>query len=154
MHGGAGAIISIGLMNQLPLDFMERCVADIVNGTGENFFLPKYPTLASPQVSESCMAVVRNGQGNAHWPGQSRSPAWAMLAGLLLYRASSGLTQCMPCGMTYILPSKHAPCEATMPYQVQHQQLLDARDRCFAGWLLKRLSYDNVLDSVCVFMPC
>ena len=35
MHGGAGAAISIGLMNQLPLDFMERCLADIVNGTGK-----------------------------------------------------------------------------------------------------------------------
>ena len=82
MHGGAGAIISIGLMNQLPIDFMERCVADISNGTGESFPLPNYPTLAPPKVSEFCMALVLSGRGScAHWPGQCSLARAFVLAG-------------------------------------------------------------------------
>ena len=35
IHGGAGAIMSIGLMERLPLSFMEDCMADM-SGTGES----------------------------------------------------------------------------------------------------------------------
>lgn len=41
IHGGAGAIMSIGLMKRLPIDFIQRCLGDIPSGTGE----PSFPIL-------------------------------------------------------------------------------------------------------------
>ena len=34
MHGGAGALMSIGLMERLPLSFMDRCMKDLVRSSG------------------------------------------------------------------------------------------------------------------------
>ena len=35
VHGGAGVLISIGLMKKVPLSFMETCMASMT-GTGES----------------------------------------------------------------------------------------------------------------------
>ena len=35
VHGGAGVLMSIGLMEKIPLSFMENCVASMT-GTGQS----------------------------------------------------------------------------------------------------------------------
>ena len=48
IHGGAGAIMSVGLMERLPLKFMENCMATMT-GTGESslpLHLPLWPVSA------------------------------------------------------------------------------------------------------------
>ena len=54
IHGGAGAIFSIGLMQRLPLKFMEDCMATMT-GTGESA-LP-CPVLPPPCPVLPCPAL-------------------------------------------------------------------------------------------------
>ena len=69
IHGGAGAILSVGLMQRVPLKFMEDCMSGMT-GTGKSSLpciaLPQHapphpalPRAALPCLAQSCPALPR-----------------------------------------------------------------------------------------------
>lgn len=66
IHGGAGAIMSIGLMERLPLSFMEDCMAEM-SGTGGDAFLSRC-------VWKAGYAFTDPGYSFYHWEAKSFDP--------------------------------------------------------------------------------
>lgn len=66
IHGGAGAIFSIGLMQRLPLKFMEDCMATMT-GTGGDAFLSRC-------IWKAGYAFTDPGYSFYHWEAKSFDP--------------------------------------------------------------------------------
>ena len=78
MHGGAGALMSIGLMERLPLSFMDRCMSELQRSSGGD-------ALISVCLWKAGYAFTDPGYSFYHWEAKSFDPGPENSAGLLSY---------------------------------------------------------------------
>lgn len=76
MHGGAGALMSIGLMERLPLSFMDRCMSELARSSGGD-------ALISVCLWKAGYAFTDPGYSFYHWEAKSFDPGPENSAGLL-----------------------------------------------------------------------
>ena len=78
MHGGAGALMSIGLMERLPLSFMDRCMKDLARSSGGD-------ALISVCLWRAGYAFTDPGYSFYHWEAKSFDPGPENSTALLAY---------------------------------------------------------------------
>lgn len=78
MHGGAGALMSIGLMERLPLSFMDRCMKDLTRSSGGD-------ALISVCLWRAGYAFTDPGYSFYHWEAKSFDPGPENSTALLAY---------------------------------------------------------------------
>ncbi|KAL0040094.1 hypothetical protein WJX79_006208 [Trebouxia sp. C0005] len=78
MHGGAGALMSIGLMERLPLSFMDRCMKDLARSSGGD-------ALISVCLWRAGYAFTDPGYSFYHWEAKSFDPGPENSTVLLAY---------------------------------------------------------------------
>ena len=67
MHGGAGALMSIGLMERLPLSFMDKCMKDLARSSGGD-------ALISVCLWKAGYGFTDPGYSFYHWEAKSFDP--------------------------------------------------------------------------------
>ena len=78
MHGGAGALMSIGLMERLPLSFMDKCMSELGRSSGGD-------ALISVCLWRAGYGFTDPGYSFYHWEAKSFDPGPENSAGLLSY---------------------------------------------------------------------
>ncbi|DBA83020.1 TPA: hypothetical protein ACH3X1_006796 [Trebouxia sp. C0004] len=78
MHGGAGALMSIGLMERLPLSFMDKCMKDLARSSGGD-------ALISVCLWRAGYAFTDPGYSFYHWEAKSFDPGPENSTALLAY---------------------------------------------------------------------
>lgn len=78
MHGGAGALMSIGLMERLSLSFMDRCMSELGRSSGGD-------ALISVCLWKAGYGFTDPGYSFYHWEAKSFDPGPENSAGLLSY---------------------------------------------------------------------
>ena len=78
MHGGAGALMSIGLMERLPLGFMDRCMSELARSSGGD-------ALISVCLWKAGYGFTDPGYSFYHWEAKSFDPGPENSVGLLSY---------------------------------------------------------------------
>ena len=78
MHGGAGALMSIGLMERLPLSFMDKCMTELGRSSGGD-------ALISVCLWKAGYGFTDPGYSFYHWEAKSFDPGPENSTGLLSY---------------------------------------------------------------------
>ena len=78
MHGGAGALMSIGLMERLPLSFMDKCMSEMSRSSGGD-------ALISVCLWKAGFGFTDPGYSFYHWEAKYFDPGPENSNGLLSY---------------------------------------------------------------------
>lgn len=110
MDAGAGALISRGLMEKIPLSFMEKCVLDIKRAQGAD-------DLFSRCLQQAGYAFTSPGHSFYHWEAKSFDPGpqHSQLLEKIFHDASSGAAQDIPLGMISHVITSHVKLEGQSP---------------------------------------
>lgn len=127
MNSGAGALISRGMMEKLPLAFMEKCIFDIKQARGAD-------DLFSRCLQKAGYAFTSPGYSFYHWEAKSFDPGpqHSHLLEQTFHAASSGAADGIPLDIISHVLTSHTKAEGQGIEQAA--DTMSRLQRAYEGW--------------------